>query len=169
MVTNGTAYDRAEIDLSGLARIVVPKTAIVSRSADAHHCRLIMEKTLGLTAHPDKAISIERTRTKMGCASRISSGTIEIGTFGEYETDGEGGAFLHVRISVPVGMEVVRRGDLEGESSVANIALFPDEFPRQRGNAASSAALWRVLTVVPLTRAEREQIEKQIAASASDK
>jgi hypothetical protein len=128
-----------------------------------------MEKTLDFAGHPDEAVSIEVTRTKMGCATHISGGTIEIGTFGEYDTHIEGGAFLHLRISVPVGMEVIRRDDLEGPSSVSNMALFPEEFPKQQENAASSAAPWRVLQVVPLTRAEKEQIENENVDATSAK
>ena len=157
MVTDGTAYDRAELDLTSLARIAVPKTATVFRSEDARHCRVIMEKTLDFAGHPDKAVSIEETRAKMGCATRTSNDTIEIGTFGEYDTHIEGGAFLHLRISVPVGMEVICRDDLEGPYSISNMALFPEQFPKQQGNSASSAARWRILPVVPLTRVERRK------------
>jgi hypothetical protein len=159
LVTNGIAYDQAEVDVSGLARVALPKTAKVFRSEDAHHCRLVIEKTLDFAGRPGEAASIEEDRREMGCATRINGDTIAIGTFGEYDTNIEGGCYIHVRISVPIGIEVVRRDDLEGPSSVSNMALHPERFPGQQENAASSANPWRVLAVVPLTRAEREQIE----------
>jgi hypothetical protein len=165
LVTNGIAYDRAEIDLSGLARVVVPKTAIVSRSADAHHCRLVVEKTQDFVGHPAERASIVETRQEIGCATQTNGNTIAIGTFGESDTHIEGGNYVHLRISVPEGVEVVRRDDLEGPDSVSNKALNPDRFSKQELDAAPSGAPWRVPPVVPMARAEREQIEKEKAAA----
>jgi len=159
MVTDGTAYDRADLDLSRFTRVELPKSATVFKSADARHCRLVMEKLLDFAGHPGEAVSIAEDRKKMGCAMQTHGDTVAIGTFGEYDTHIEGGAFLHMVVWVPSSVQVVRRDDLDKPSSVANVAVHPGRFTKQDATAARSAGPWRILPTVPLTRAERKEIE----------
>lgn len=117
-VQNGTAYDRATVDIGSAKTVIVPDTATVRRTREAGQVRLFMAKRLGFAGHPSKSMSIRETRKNMGCAIVVEGDAILIGTFGEYETI-EGGADMNLVALIPEGLNVEQRKGLSGDKSAA--------------------------------------------------
>lgn len=117
MVENGSAYDRAAIDLDGAKKLVLPDDAVISRSTEAGKVELFMKKTLAFGGHPPERMSIREARKNMGCAVKLEVETLIIGTFGEWDSHIEGGAFMRVIAVVPEAMDLEQRKGLSGATS----------------------------------------------------
>lgn len=121
-VENGTAYDRATIDLSGVKKVVLPTEAIVHRTEPAGSVQLLMAKQLWFAGHPGETMSIRQTRKKLGCASRKEGTTLTVAIYGEWDSGVEGGAYVKLVAVVPQGVEVEQRPGLSKPLGVGNRA-----------------------------------------------
>jgi hypothetical protein len=117
IVENGSAYDRAAVDLDAAKRLILPDTAIIRDGGVGSQVEIFMKKTLGFHGHPPSQMSIRDTRKKMGCAVKIEDDGLVIATFGEWESK-EGGAHLRLIAVVPNGVKVEQRKDLSGPHSI---------------------------------------------------
>jgi hypothetical protein len=128
-VENGSAYDKATLDLGKLKRIAIPEGAEVVQGDDGWTIRVFIKKTLDFAGHPPEPMSIRTGRTKMGCATKVEGKTLVMATFGEW-TSKEGGARIKLLLVVPKGVEVERRNGLAGSESAAHSE--PGVSPSQR-------------------------------------
>ncbi|HKB02594.1 MAG TPA: hypothetical protein VKD90_10265 [Gemmataceae bacterium] len=118
-VENGTAYDRAAVDVGAGRTVVLPDTATVRRDPAGGPVRLFMAKQLLFVGHPPAPMSIRDSRKNMGCAIRTEGDALVIATFGEWDSHIEGGAGMRLVAFVPEGVGVQRRDGLSGEKSAA--------------------------------------------------
>jgi hypothetical protein len=118
-VENGTAYDRAAVDVGAARTVVLPDSATVRRDPAGGPVRLFMAKQLGFVGHPPAPMSIRDGRKNMGCAVRSEGDALVIATFGEWDSHIEGGAGMKLVAFVPKGVGVQRRAGLSGEKSAA--------------------------------------------------
>jgi hypothetical protein len=116
-VENGSAYDKAAIDLGAAKRVVLPDDAVVWRSAEAGKVGLFMQKTLAFHGHPPEQKSIRDARKNMGCSVKAEEGALVIATFGEWNSHIEGGAYMRMIAVLPEGLELEQRKGLSGEDS----------------------------------------------------
>jgi hypothetical protein len=112
-VTNGTAFDRATIDIGGCRSVVVSSDTKVEFSEKPDRLTVLMEKQMGFFGHPPKSTSIDEMRTKMGCAYRKKDGKLPIGKFGEFDTGSEGGKSVSLTVCVPAGTVIERNDETE--------------------------------------------------------
>jgi hypothetical protein len=87
MVTNGTAFDRATIDMGQCRRIVVPSKTEVESSEEPGRLTLMMKKEMGFMGHPPERTTVDEERRQMGCAYRKHDGKIFVGKFGEFDSE----------------------------------------------------------------------------------
>lgn len=113
MVTNGTAFDRATIDMGECRWIVVPTKTEVEFSEEPGRATLFMKKEMGFMGHPSERMTIDEERRQMGCAYRKHEGKVFVGKFGEFDSGIEGGKFISLKIRVPEGTVIERTDDLE--------------------------------------------------------
>jgi hypothetical protein len=116
-VENGTAYDRATVDVGAARTVVLPDTATVRRAPAGGAVRLFMAKRLSFFGHPPAPMSVRHGRKNMGCAVRAEGDALVIATFGEWDSHIEGGAGMKLMAFVPEGLVVERRAGLSGENS----------------------------------------------------
>ena len=118
-VTNGSVYDVATLNIAEYRTVRVPKGASVKQGAEDGIVRVFMEKSLFFVGFPPKPIDLFTARRSMGCAWRADGGTLQLGTFGEWDSHIEGGAGMALLLVVPPSV-VVEYGDtLSGEASIA--------------------------------------------------
>jgi hypothetical protein len=111
-VENGTAHDRAVLDLGAVTKVVLPAEATVRRGGEAGKVQLLMAKRLSFYGHPGHAMSVRVTRTGMGCATRNEGAAIVVAIHGEWDSGIEGGARVDLVAVVPDGVEVEQRAGL---------------------------------------------------------
>jgi hypothetical protein len=125
IVRNGTAYDRAVLELGDHDTIVIPTRAKLERAAGNAAIVIEMEKSLGFMGHPVQRITIDEARRDMGCAWLSKNGKLFLATFGEFLSGGDGGRTIELTVAVPEGIhverddryEMVRTSDLSAHSS----------------------------------------------------
>lgn len=118
-VENGTAYDKAVVDLRAARRVVLPDTAVLRRGGGVGTVRLLMAKRLSFGGHPPEPMTLSGARKNMGCAVRAEGGSLVVATYGEWDSRVEGGADITLIAIVPDGLEVKRRKGLSGPRSEA--------------------------------------------------
>jgi hypothetical protein len=116
-VENGSAYDRAEVDLGDAKKLVLPADAIVRRTGEEGKVQLFMKKTLAFGGHPPEPMSIRDARKNMGCAVKVEGDALVIATFGEWDSHIEGGAHMRLVAVVPEGLALEQRKELSGPDS----------------------------------------------------
>jgi hypothetical protein len=116
-IENGSAFDKAAVDMAPYEKVVVPTEAVVQRSKDDQRLQIFMQKTLSFAGHPTEPISIRTARKNMGCAVKAEQEALVVATFGEWDSRIEGGANIRVVLIVPAGIEVERRAQLSGPKS----------------------------------------------------
>jgi hypothetical protein len=117
VVENGSAYDRAALDLAPYKVVVLPDDAEVREGAPDRQLQLFMRKVLAFGGHPPERMSVRGARKNMGCAVRAQGDTLTVATFGEWDSHIEGGAFMGLLVVVPEGVEVRRQERLSGGDS----------------------------------------------------
>jgi len=120
-VENGSAYDAAVVDTGGAKKLVVPNSAEVRQEGEAGKIQIFMRKTLSFAGHPPAAMKIKQWRNNMGCAKKTDNDSLQIATFGEWDSHREGGADMGVLIVAPKGINIERRKDLSGEESLGHL------------------------------------------------
>jgi hypothetical protein len=116
-VDNGSAYDRAAVDLGAAKKLVLPDNAVVQRWGEAGKVQLFMKKTLEFRGHPPEPMSIGDARNNMGCAVKVEGDDLLVATFGEWDSRIEGGADIRLFAVVPEGVELELRKGLSGPDS----------------------------------------------------
>jgi hypothetical protein len=114
---NGSAYDRAGVDLGTARKVVLPEHAVVWRGGEEGKIQLFMKKTLAFGGYPPGPMSIRDARRNMGCAVMADGGALVVATFGEWDTHGEGNTSIRLVVQVPEGVEVEKRKGLSGMAS----------------------------------------------------
>jgi hypothetical protein len=89
-VENGSAHDKATLDLGELERIAIPEGAEVIQDDDGWNLHVFIKKTLDFAGHPPEPMSIRTGRTKMGCATKVEGKTLVIATFAEWTSKERG-------------------------------------------------------------------------------
>lgn len=136
-VENGTAYDRAVVDLGEAKKIVLPDDANIQRCEEGSKIQLYIVKKLSFGGHPPESMSIHEQRKKMGCAIKTDDKVLLVATYGEWDSRIEGGAFIELVAFVPVRVEVEQRKGLSGPDSAG------------RGKQTSLAEGWAAVPSVP--------------------
>jgi hypothetical protein len=117
-VENGSAFDKAIVDVTQYKIIVLPDTAAVHQDGEPGKLQIFMKKTLSFHGHPPEPMSIRLARKNMGCALQIEKDGLVVATFGEWDSHIEGGANMNVLFVLPKGHELEKRAKLSGENSV---------------------------------------------------
>ena len=117
-VQNGSAYDKAFVEVKKNQTIILPDDALIRREGEDAKIQVYMKKTLCFGGHPPEEMSIEQSRNHMGCALKVVDNDLVIATFGEWDSHIEGGASMNLLFIVPKGLQVEQRGNLSGEHSV---------------------------------------------------
>jgi hypothetical protein len=117
-VENGSAFDKAVVEIGRHKKIILPDTATLPQDGDAGKLQIFMKKTLSFYGHPPESMSIRQARKNMGCALQMEKDALVVSTFGEWDSLKEGGTNLKLLIVVPMGIEVETRARLSGVNSV---------------------------------------------------
>jgi hypothetical protein len=128
-VENGLAYDKATLNIGDFKTVVVPVDAKVEQGQSIGQVEIFMEKSQHFSGHPGTLMSIRETRKQMGCAKKTENGKLVLATYGEWDSQIEGGLSIKkLLIRVPDGVEVEHRGDL---SSPIRAKLRPGQPPNR--------------------------------------
>lgn len=140
-VENGTAYDRATLDLGGAKKLVLPAEATIRRGGEAGKVQLLLAKRLSFGGHPGPGnkVSIRDARKGMGCAYRREGGAVVVAICGEWDYGIEGGTRVALTAVVPDCVEVEQRKGLSE----------PLGEHRAWGGLALDAAGWTAIPDVP--------------------
>jgi hypothetical protein len=155
MVENGTAYDRATIDLGNAKKVVLPDNAVVRRSGQTGKLQLFIARTLSFAGHPPKAMTVRGARKNMGCATHGEGASLVIATFGEWDSHIEGGAYMKIVALVPQVVEVEQRKGLSGPESAGQgkngeSSAIPKDAPDEYWYSSTSPADgWSTVASVP--------------------
>jgi hypothetical protein len=120
IIENGSAFDKAAVDIGTASKLVLPHDAMVRRKGEARKVQFFMMKTLEFAGHPPEPMSIRDARKNMGCAVKTGGGYLLIATFGEWDSHIEGGTRMKLVVDVPEGLEVEQRKGLSGEDSAGH-------------------------------------------------
>lgn len=154
-VENGSAYDRASLDISGIGKVVVPHNAVVRRTKEEGKLDLFMKKTLSFYGHPPEPMSIRDARQNMGCAVRREEEALILATFGEWDSRIEGGAHMRLMVVLPEGIDVETKQGLSGPDSAGREwhAKYLSKPVDARGGhwygPASQAEGWSAVPAIP--------------------
>jgi hypothetical protein len=126
----GAIREHVELALDGAKVVRVPATATLSRGGS--QIEIAMTKRIGFAGHPPREMDfLWGGRFAMSVASRRDGEALEIGTYGEWDSHIEGGAWIELELRVPEGVEVVTDPALAGEKSRAQgPASSYDDNPR---------------------------------------
>ena len=153
-IVNGTAYDVGWLELSEVETLVLPPAARLERSAElaSHRARVRLTKTLGYAGDPPASMTPRHARRFMGVATtRRDDGTLALGTYGEWDSEGAGRAWLAVEVTVPAdaATEVQYDDTLGGEESAAAGALELKDEPGHWYVSNRPATGWQRLATEP--------------------
>ncbi|HVT81196.1 MAG TPA: hypothetical protein VHM90_11120 [Phycisphaerae bacterium] len=116
-IVNGIAYDAGVIDVGTAARVVVPEGTVVRETAGDRRVHIYLQKRLAWHGQPLIPTDIHYERHKMGSAYRREGDALILGTYGEWDSKAEGGAYVRLAVDVPAGMKVEMRKGLSGMES----------------------------------------------------
>jgi len=119
-VENGSAFDRAAVEIGTAKKLVLPHNATVRQSGETGKVQFFMKKSLSFLGHPPEPMSIRDARKNMGCAVKIEGRELVLATFAEWDSHKEGGTRIKLLVAVPKGVEVEQRKGLSGENSVGH-------------------------------------------------
>jgi hypothetical protein len=108
VVENGTAFDRAGVDIAPYKKISVPHGSVGRSRPNGTLVVIYVQKHLGYHGHPPEPMSIREHRKKMGCSVKAEEDLLVFAPFGDWRTI-EGGAIVQISFNVPEGTEVVER------------------------------------------------------------
>lgn len=145
---NGTAYDIAELDLSGIETIELPATSSVTILPGAQkYLAVYLAKDLGFGGIPPAVLTVLQARAYMGCAYRESGDLIAVATFGEWSSF-EGGAEIRLRFVVSADVRILLQSTYSGPDSEANISN-PEERMSRALKLEREHGTWWYGTTVP--------------------
>jgi hypothetical protein len=107
-VENGTAYDKALLDLGGTNKVILPTEATIRRGGVAGRVQLLVAKQLGFAGHPGEPTSFREARKHLGCAVRSEGAALLVAIHGEWDSGIECRARVKHIAVVPDGVEVDR-------------------------------------------------------------
>jgi hypothetical protein len=108
IVENGTAFDRAGVDIAPFVKISVPHGSVIRSRPNGSLVVVYVQKHLGYHGHPEKSMSIRDYRKKMGCSVKPEDDVLVFAAYGGWSTI-EGGARVQISFKVPEGIDVVER------------------------------------------------------------
>jgi len=117
IVENGSAFDRAVLDVTPYKTLILPDDAAVRDGAPAKEVQIFMQKKLSFGGHPPERMSIRGARKNMGSAVKADGDTLMVATFGEWDSRIEGGAFMGLLFLVPEEIKIRRQANLSGPDS----------------------------------------------------
>jgi hypothetical protein len=120
IVQNGWAYDKATLQIDAKYVLVVPHDARINHQGSGELAEIYMEKSLQFAGHPPEPMSIRLARHNMGCAFQVQNDRLVIATYGEWDSNIEGGAKLSLLIKIPESIRVETRPGLSGTRSIAH-------------------------------------------------
>jgi hypothetical protein len=130
-VTNGTTYDCGAIELDSVERVIVPTDAVVERVPAGDVIVIRTRRALNFAGHTgSRELDLTHARHNMGIAWTLRGRTVQIGTFGEFDTGIEGGATLSLHIDLPENIESRESADISGPWSIASARTETPEFTR---------------------------------------
>ena len=135
VVENGTLRGAATLDVSEIRWIVVPKDAVIARTAEPG-VRLIVERTLSFDGYPPASMLKADWSGCMGAMSKRSGNVLTIWTFGTWNSRIEGGAAVLLDVRIPRGISVLRRAKLPKPSRRS------DSMPTEVNTDGSCRSYW---------------------------
>src|SRR5262249_21307570 len=105
VVENGSAFDKAEVDMGNRKKLVVPTSFEVVRGGKGAKVQLLMKKTLAFHWRPPEPMSIRTARGYIACAVEHEGEAHGLASFGEWGSK-EGGAYIKVVAIVPEDLQV---------------------------------------------------------------
>ena len=156
-VQNGSAYDKASLDITKYNKLFLPSNATIKRNGEPGKLEIYMEKTLGFVGHPPESMSIKKTRKEMGCTCRADGDSLMVATYGEWNSHIEGGASMQLLFVVPKSIEIETDESLSGEDSKGlewdgGYLTKPKNFEEGYWyGPASSATGWSAIPDIPDT------------------
>lgn len=117
-VENGSAYDKAVLELGKATKLVVPRDARVLQEGKGSQVHIFMKKTLGFFGHPPETMTLRQVRQYMGCGVKAEGDIVTLTTFGEWDSRIEGGARMRLLLVVPEGIAIEEGKNLSGPESI---------------------------------------------------
>jgi hypothetical protein len=154
-VRNGTAYDRATVDLGTAREVAVSEGTLVKHEGEPGVVQIFMIKRLSYIGFPEESMTIRDARKKLGCMVKDENGVLLVSTYGEYDTLPDGGAFMRLVVVVPDGVVVMHRKELFKIDSIGRewngeyLTKSPDAKRDSCYGPASPAKGWAAVPATP--------------------
>ena len=159
---NGTAFRSATLNLTDIDTIYFPtRTKVVH--ANRSTLLIHIDKMLSFHGFSDETLSINTARNNMGCAFRRNRSSVFVATFGEFDSDNDGGTFVELTAFVPDALNVkyddtYERLDEWGQATSSKLWLKDGRLVGGSGKQTD----WKLLKDRP-----RYRIDYKIASIAS--
>jgi len=141
-VVNGSAFERAILDVPGVQSVHVPEDATVE-TIRGDRIEIYLEKVLAYRGHPPQPMSIVTARHEVGVSYQQQGTRLWFRTFGAWDSRIEGGMAIRVVVRVPASLTVVRDGAVEDDAGDVPDGDFEDP-PTNPGWHEAAAAPPRV-------------------------
>ena len=150
-VVNGSAFDCGAIELEQITTLIVPSEAVVRRTDRTRVVVVRARKNLNFAGHTGgRPINPGTARENMGSAWKRTGRTVRIGTYGEFNTHIEGGAWIDLHLEVPRGLKVDRSADLSGPWSEAGALEYSERLAHGKWHAPTTPRMnWHAFDEVP--------------------
>ena len=125
-VCNGKAYDASRIRLEGIRKLVVPQDVSI-RAGQEGGIDVYAAKSLDFFGHPPDSMGISESRRWMGAAMKVEGDELRLSTYGQWDSNIEGGLQIHLLLVVPPGVQVSR--SLASDSSPSCSRGWPEGEP----------------------------------------
>ena len=117
---NGVSYERAILHLNHGQILYVPSNAHVEEGGQCKDVKINVAKQLSFGGYPPGRMHIQNVRRCVGIAYKESGNSVSLGTYGEWDSQIEGGVFIGMAVCVPPDIKVELREKLSGEDSRAS-------------------------------------------------
>lgn len=149
-VQNGTAYDKAAVDLGGYKTVVVPHNVRIRTGVAGRKLEMFMAKTLKFGGFPSEDLDIREVRKKMGCMLKPEGNKLVVATYGEWDSGKEGGTTMKVLLVVPKGIQVEGRRGLRSRAWEGGYLTRPiDASKGYWCGPAAQVDTWMAVRAVP--------------------
>jgi len=118
-VENGFVFDKATVNLDGIAKVIIPSDAKVIQQDNIKEMQIFTIKAMSFYGHPPEEIRLHHVRKYLGCATQRNSSILKLATFGEWDSK-EGRVSIRILLILPAGMEIIKATDHSGSNSNCN-------------------------------------------------
>ncbi len=109
------AFDKATLEIASNTALVVPDNAKIEHIDAKDRIEIFLQKIQSFGGFPPQQMSIRVTRKGMGCVKKLEVGKTIIATYGEWDSNIEGGTFIGgLVVRVPDSAKVESRKGLSG-------------------------------------------------------